>query len=345
MLAILVQRGGADAVQLAPRQGRLEQVRGVHRPLPLAGPDQGVHLVDEQDHRPGGVGHLRQHRLEALLELAAILGPGDQRAHVERHQPLVGQALGHIAIDDAQRQPLGDGGLADAGLADQDRVVLGPPAQHLDAAPDLLVPPDHRVELALAGGLGQVAGVFVQRVVIVLGAGAVGAAALAQVVDGVAQRLRPHPGAGQHLGRLAALGQGDRGQHPLGADKAVAGLGGKLPGLVEDAGEALVHVDLVVPAGDLGQLGDGRIDALPGGLGVTPGGGDQVGRQPLLVVEQRFGQMFGGQALVSLAQRDGLGRLQKPARAVGEFLEIHLVSPQARPPGVLMVGPPRAVAS
>ncbi len=40
----------------------------------------------------------REHRLESLLELAAELGAGDQRAHVERDHPLVLQALRHVAL-------------------------------------------------------------------------------------------------------------------------------------------------------------------------------------------------------------------------------------------------------
>ena len=32
--------------------------------------------------------HFLQHRLEPFLELAAVLGPGDQRAHVERDDRL-----------------------------------------------------------------------------------------------------------------------------------------------------------------------------------------------------------------------------------------------------------------
>ena len=51
VLAVLVERGGADAVQLAAGQHRLEQVAGVHRPFGLAGADDGVQLVDEQDDR------------------------------------------------------------------------------------------------------------------------------------------------------------------------------------------------------------------------------------------------------------------------------------------------------
>ena len=49
VLAVLVERGGADAVQFAARQHRLEQVAGVHRAFGLAGADDRVQLVDEQD--------------------------------------------------------------------------------------------------------------------------------------------------------------------------------------------------------------------------------------------------------------------------------------------------------
>ena len=82
---------------------------------------------------------------------------------------LVLEPLGHVALDDAAGQALDDGGLADAGLADQHRVVLGAPAQHLDGAADLLVPADDRVELALAGGLGEVSAVLLERLVLLLG--------------------------------------------------------------------------------------------------------------------------------------------------------------------------------
>ena len=53
-------------------------------------------------------------RLQAILELAAVLGAGDQRAEVERQDPLVLEPLGHVAGGDALRDALDDGGLADA---------------------------------------------------------------------------------------------------------------------------------------------------------------------------------------------------------------------------------------
>ena len=49
MLAVFVQGGGADHVQLAARQHRLEHVAGVHGAFGRARADHGVHLIHEQD--------------------------------------------------------------------------------------------------------------------------------------------------------------------------------------------------------------------------------------------------------------------------------------------------------
>ena len=84
VLAVFVERRGADDVQLAARQRRLEQVRCVDGALGLPGADQRVQLVDEDDVAPRGVDQLLDHRLEPLLELAAVLGAGQQLADVER---------------------------------------------------------------------------------------------------------------------------------------------------------------------------------------------------------------------------------------------------------------------
>ena len=64
---------------------------------------------------------------------------------------LSAQRLGHVAGHDPLGQALDDGGLADAGLADQHRVVLGAAGQHLDDPADLGVTADDRVELARRG--------------------------------------------------------------------------------------------------------------------------------------------------------------------------------------------------
>ena len=61
----------------------LSMLAGVHGALGGAGADEGVQLVDEEDDLALGLLDLLEHRLEAVLELAAVLGAGDQRAHVE----------------------------------------------------------------------------------------------------------------------------------------------------------------------------------------------------------------------------------------------------------------------
>ena len=71
VLAILVERGRADAMQLAARERGLEHVAGVHRALGLAGADHRVQLVDEQDDLAFLLRQVVEHGLEALLELAA----------------------------------------------------------------------------------------------------------------------------------------------------------------------------------------------------------------------------------------------------------------------------------
>ena len=95
--------------------------------------------------------------------------PGDHRAQVQRDHALVLQRLGHVARHDPLRQSLDDRGLAHAGLADQDRVVLRAAGQHLDHAAHLFVAADHRVELALPRLLGEVAAVALERLVLLLG--------------------------------------------------------------------------------------------------------------------------------------------------------------------------------
>ena len=124
VLAVLVEGGGADEAQLPTSEQRLQHVAGVHRPLGGAGADHGVELVDEGDHLTLGVGDLLQHGLQPLLELAAVLGARHHRTEIEADEPLVLQALGHVALDDPPGQALDDRRLADTRLTDQHRVVL-----------------------------------------------------------------------------------------------------------------------------------------------------------------------------------------------------------------------------
>ncbi len=157
--AVLVVGGRADAFQRPGGERRLEEVRSVQGPARGgAGTDQRVDLVDEKD-RIRVVHQLLQHRLQALLEIAAVLGPREQRAHVEHVNLAARENFGHLTLDDAAREPLGDRGLAHARLAHEERVVLAPPAQRLDDALDLALAADQRIDLA-----DQRLGVEVERI-------------------------------------------------------------------------------------------------------------------------------------------------------------------------------------
>ena len=95
VLAVLVERGGADGLDLTARQRRLEHVGGVDRALGGAGPDERVQLVEEEDDVLR-LPDLLHDRLQPLLELAAILGAGHEGAEVELQEPLVDEDVGDV---------------------------------------------------------------------------------------------------------------------------------------------------------------------------------------------------------------------------------------------------------
>ena len=162
VLAVLVERRGADRLQLAARERRLQDRGRVDRALGRAGSDEVVQLVDEQDD-VAALGDLLHHLLEPLLELSAVLRAGDQRRQVERVDLLVLEQLRHLAVRDARRQALDHGGLADAGLADQHGVVLRAAREDLHDPLDLRLAADDRIELALGGEAREVAAELVEQ--------------------------------------------------------------------------------------------------------------------------------------------------------------------------------------
>ena len=167
--AVLVQRRRPDRTQLAAREHRLQQVARGDGTLRGSRADDRVQLVDEQDDLALACGDLLQDGLEPLLELAPVLRARDERPDVERPHALALEARRDVAGDDPLREPLGDRSLPHAGLADQHGVVLRAPREHLDRAADLLVAPDHRVELPLLGKRRQVAAVLLECLIRALG--------------------------------------------------------------------------------------------------------------------------------------------------------------------------------
>ena len=77
------------------------------------------------------------HGLEALLEIAAVAGAGEQRPGVEREDLGVLRGPPGSSSEEPLGQALHDRGLAHAGLAHEHRVVLAPAAEHLERAAHL----------------------------------------------------------------------------------------------------------------------------------------------------------------------------------------------------------------
>ena len=156
VLAVLGRSGGADAADLATAERRLEDVGGVQRAFGRPRADQRVQLVDEHDD-VRVLGQFLHDRLEALFELPAVLGAGDDQRDVQRENALVRQEVRHITVDDLLRQPFDDGRLADARLADEHGVVLGAAAEDLLDALELVLAAHQRIQLVLHRRLGEVA--------------------------------------------------------------------------------------------------------------------------------------------------------------------------------------------
>ena len=206
VLLVLVEGRGADGAQLAARQRRLEDVGGIHRTRRLAGTDQRVNLIDEEQNLALARNDLLHDGLQSLLELALILRAGNQRTHVERVNHLRLEVLGHVAVDNTVGNALGDGRLAHTGLTDQDRVVLRTARKNLQHAANLLVTPDNGVELARTSLLVEVDGVLTQCVELLRGGLRVDRRPLAEGADSLDELLLRCAVALEQLGDLTALG-------------------------------------------------------------------------------------------------------------------------------------------
>ncbi len=126
------------------------------------GADQGVDLVDEDD-EVRVLAQLADDPLQALLELSAVLRAGDDEREIESEDLLGGEENRDRAFHDPRGEALDDRGLADAGLAEEDRVVLRAAREDLDDPLDFLVAADQRIEGPGPRQLRQVAAVLGQE--------------------------------------------------------------------------------------------------------------------------------------------------------------------------------------
>ena len=290
-----------------------------------------MELVDEEDDLSFGIRDFLEDRLEPFLELAAVLGAGDERAHIERDDLLVLEPFGHVLPDDALRQPLDDGGLADAGLADEDGVVLGAPRQHLDHAADLLVAADDRIELVLAGEIGQIAAVALERLIGALGVLAGDALRPAHRRQRLQDRVAGDTALLEQPRRrgFPALG-GNRDEEMLGADVLVLEPLGFRLGRVGDRAEARRQRRLrpALRARQLRQL-------LPDRRGERRRVGVHLARDlrhdAVALLDEREEEVLGHELGMSVAIGELLGAEDRLLGLFRVFVDVHRIFSSSRP--------------
>ena len=324
VLAVFVQGGGPDAMEFATGQHGLEQVARVHGPLGLAGAHHVVQLIDEEDHRSVRILHFLQHGLEALFEFPPEFRPRDQRAQVQGDDAFVLHALGHVPAHHPLGESFHDGRLAHARLADQHRVVLGAPAQHLHHPPDFLIPSDHRVQLAGLGHFGQIAPEPGQRLEGVLRVGGGDAAAAPHGANRFQHRLAGQPRFGQIvLGRPGAFGLQQGQQQVFGADVFIA----KILRFRFRANHHLVEAhargEFPPASADLRLLVQQGPPAADEGVHVVAHLLQHMGRHAVLLFGQGQQQVHGVQFPVLHPHGQGMRPLQRGLRFFREILDLH----------------------
>ncbi len=180
-----------------------------------------MNFVDEHDELPFPFRDFFQHGFEPLFELAAKFCACDQRAEIEREEPLVLEAFGDVAVNDALREAFGDRRLAHTRLADENRVVLGAAREYLNDAADFFVAPDYGIELPFACRIGQVSRVALQRLVLVLRGLVCDAVRAADRLERRQQRVVCRADAVEKIPALRALHVGQREEEMLGRNELI----------------------------------------------------------------------------------------------------------------------------
>ncbi len=166
---IFVQRGCADATQIATCQCGLQHIGSIHRSFGSAGADQRVQFVDEQNDVAAGFFDFLEDGLQTVFKFAAILRSGNHRAKIQRDDSLMLEGFRNVAGDNSLRQAFNNCGLSYSRLANQYGIVFGSSGENLNDAPHFFVTADDRIEFAFARKLRQIARIALQRLIFFFG--------------------------------------------------------------------------------------------------------------------------------------------------------------------------------
>ena len=317
VFAKFVERRCADALKLAARERRLDDIARVDGAFGSTRPDERVELVDKEDDLTGSATDLVHDALHALFELAAVLRPRNQTGEVERDHAPVAQRLRDVALDDALRQAFGDRRLADAGLADEGRVVFGATRENLNDALDFVRAPDDRVELVLASQRREVAAVRVERrsLRLTLGSGRLPfCTEQARRLDADLGRIDAQVRENARGNAFALTNQTE--QEMLGTDVIVIELTGLFKGQFDDALGPRGRSHLLLDG--LTAASDDSLDLLANLCEVDAQGLKDFRRQAFAFGDDSEQNMLGSDIIVTEPLRFFLGEHDAPPRSFGK---------------------------
>ena len=162
MFTILFCRSCTDDLDFSTRQRRLKDGCSIDGALCGACTNDSVNLINEEDVILGFL-QLSNNLLHAVLKLTAILGTSYQTCQVKRPNLLSAQDIRNIARSNELSQALNNGGLTNAGIAQDKWVVLLAAGKNLHDTLNLAVTTDDRVKLFICGKLSKVAAKLLQH--------------------------------------------------------------------------------------------------------------------------------------------------------------------------------------
>ena len=165
VLSVLIKSSCTNDLDLATRQGRLQNVRRIHGTFRIARTNQIVDLVNNQNN-VSALLDLTDQTLHAAFKLASKLGTCYQSSQIQKEDFLITQLVGNIAGCDPLSKTFCNSGFTDAGFTNQTGIVLLPAIQDLDNTLRLHIPTNDLIQLAFPRSAGQVHAVAVQELML-----------------------------------------------------------------------------------------------------------------------------------------------------------------------------------
>ena len=156
IFAVFVHGGGADALQFAAREGRFNDIGGIHGTFGRAGADEGMKFVDKEEDAFEFTNFFHN-GFDAFLELSAVLGTCDHESEIEGDDFFITKNFRNVARGDLLGEAFDDGGFTDASFTDEDGIIFGAAAKNLDDSFDFVFTADDGIEFIFAGEFGEVA--------------------------------------------------------------------------------------------------------------------------------------------------------------------------------------------